>query len=327
MAVGCSVSVLVPAYNSAPTLARAVQSALRQELQQIEVLIIDDGSRDSTNDVAAGLCREDPRVRLITLAQNHGKPYAMNVGAAQANGEWLAVLDADDWYAPDRFSTLLSAAEQHQADLVADNQFVYDAGASRVVRTAFPSAPQGRLLDKAAFVAGSDPYADFDYGMLKPVVRTEFVRAHGLAYRETARLSEDFLYLLEFFAAGGRGWLVTEPMYYWSQAFGTISRRWTETGSGRWRYDYLSAIKANAEVLQTMYRAGDEQLASLLRRRIRAFRQLHSIQRVSRMRAEGASPLRVVGEVLGHPSVWPLIARRGIRRVTRSLPLQSPMRA
>ena len=58
--------------------------------------------------------------------------------------------------------------------LVADNQFLYDDGAAQVVRTAFPEQAGDRPLDKAAFIAGSDPYSDFDFGMLKPVVRSRF---------------------------------------------------------------------------------------------------------------------------------------------------------
>lgn len=326
MAAACSVSVLVPAYNSASTLARAVRSVLQQDLADLEVVIIDDGSSDATGDIARTLCGEDPRVRLITQPRNRGKACAMNLAIGQARGQWLAVLDADDWYAADRLSTMLAVGRAQDVELVADNQFLYDAGAARVVRTAFSGDTGSRILDKAGFIAGSDPYADFDYGMLKPIVRADFVRAHALAYRENARLSEDFLYLLEFFAAGGRAVVLARPTYYWSQAFGTISRQWTETGSGSWRYDYLSAIRANAEVLEAMRGRGDSALAGLLRRRMRAFQQLYWIQRLSRLRAERASAFHIARELMSHPTVWPLVVRRGIRRAVKIRPLQSPMR-
>ena len=207
--------------------------------------------------------------------------------------------------------------------LVADNQFLYDDGAAQVVRTAFPEQVGDRCLDRAAFIAGSDPYSDFDFGMLKPVIRSDFIRATGLAYHENAKLSEDFLYMLEFLAKGGRGWLAARPTYYWCQAFGTISRRWTETGAGHWRYNFLSAAAANAEVLGAMQRAGENELASLLQRRIRAFERLHWMQELNRMRADGAGPARLAGTVLGHPSIWPLVAQRGMRRAARAMTLRS----
>lgn len=323
----CCVSVLVPAYNSEATLPRAVRSALDQDLRDLEVLIIDDGSRDDTNLAARQLAAADPRVRPITLPQNRGKPFAMNTGIAEAGGRWIAVLDADDWYAPDRLSTLIKQAEQRQVHLVADNQFHYDVGAAQVVRTAFPAQDSDQPLDKAAFIAGSDPYSEFNFGMLKPVVRSDFIRSTGLAYHENAKLSEDFLYMLEFLAAGGRGWLVSRPLYYWSQAFGTISRRWTDTGNGQWRYNFLSAATANAEVLRDMQRAGENELAALLKRRTRAFRRLHWMQEISRLRAEGANPTRLARVLLGHPSIWPLVAQRGARRAAKAVSIRSPVRA
>lgn len=327
MTADCCVSVLVPAYNSAATLPRAVQSVLEQDLRDLEILIIDDGSRDNTGEVAAAQAALDPRVRVIALPRNGGKPAAMNTGTAEARGRWIAVLDADDWYAPARLSTLITAAERHRVDLVADNQFIYDDGAGQIVRSALPERRHDGPLDKAAFIAGSDPYSDFDFGMLKPVVRADFIRAAGLGYHENARLSEDFLYMLEFLAAGGRGWLVYQPLYYWRQAFGTISRRWTETGSGRWRYNFLSAAEANAEVMRTMQRAGEFELANLLQRRMRAFHRLHWLQQVNRLRAEGATPTRLARALLGHPSIWPLVASRGIKRAAKAISLHSLVRA
>jgi succinoglycan biosynthesis protein ExoO len=326
MSISCAVSVVIPVYNSATTLPRAVESALQQDLQDLELLIVDDGSTDATNQVAKSYTA-DARVRVMSLVNNRGKAHAMNVAIAEATGEWIAVLDADDWYAPDRLSTLLRAGERNNVQLVADNQLLYDEGVDQVLRTAFPDALGERRLDKQSFAAGCDPYANFDLGMLKPVVRADFVRRTGVAYRENARLSEDFLYLLEFLAAGGEGVVIPRPLYYWRQAFGTVSRRWTGTAGGEWRYDFLSGVRANAEVLTAMRDRGEDALARLLVRRMRAFRQLHQLQEVSRRRATGATPVQLVASILRHPSIWPLVAQRGMRRIARRKESNSPIRA
>ncbi len=113
----------------------------------------------------------------------------------------------------------------------------------------------------------------------------------------------------------------------WSQAFGTISRRWTETGGGRWRYNFSSAIAANTEVMRAMQRAGEHDLAAVLQARIRAFRRLHWVQEISRLRAEGAAPTRLARQILSHPSIWPLVVQRGARRAAKALCARSPMRA
>jgi succinoglycan biosynthesis protein ExoO len=326
-AVPCAVTVIVPAYNSASTLPKAVESALRQDLADIELLIVNDGSRDGTVRVARQLAESDPRVRLISLLENRGKPHAMNVGTDNASGRWTAVLDADDWYASGRLSRLMGIAEREQVDLIADNQFLYDEGAERVVRTAFESERGDGILDKAGFVAGSDPYAEFDYGMLKPLVRTEFIRKHSLRYREQARLSEDFLFLVEFFAAGGTAFLVSEPLYYWRQAFGSLSRQWTRTAGGSWRYNFQSAESATRTLMQSLESRGEPELLTLLQRRMRAFQRLHLMQEINRMRVSGAAPTQLAREILTHPTVWPLVMQRGVRRIKRHLPHLAAQRA
>jgi succinoglycan biosynthesis protein ExoO len=304
------VSVVIPVYNSVSTLRRSVTSVLRQSLGEIEILIVDDGSQDATLTAARELGSTDNRIRVLALPENRGKAHAMNAAIAEACGAWIAVLDADDWYEPNRLEVLITAANSQCVTLAADNQYFHDAGADRIVRTAFPVAQGAQPLTRQVFVAGSDPYADFNYGMLKPIVRTGFLRRSGLSYRENARLSEDFLYLVEFYAAGGNGVLVNQPLYHWTQSFGTISRQWTMTGAGAWRYDFKSALEANANVLHELHGQRDRDLATLLAARARAFRRLHHLSTLNRMRASGSSLPKLLSVAARHPAIWPLLARR-----------------
>jgi succinoglycan biosynthesis protein ExoO len=315
----CLVTIVIPVFNSAITLARAARSALRQTVASLEVLIVDDGSTDPSLAEATRIAETDPRVRVIAVRKNRGKPHAMNRAIEQARGDWIAVLDADDRYADERLATLIAAAERNGVDLVADNQYLHDAGAGQTVGTAFPPRRPDAALTRRKFIAGSDPFAAFNYGMLKPVVRTAFIRRTGLRYRENARLSEDFLYLVEFFAAGGRAWLVARPLYHWTQAFGSLSRQWTDTGAGAWRYDFLSARAAHAEVRNAMAPAAHADLIRLLDRRDAALRQLHWFRDLCRSREGGQGLGLLLRMISQQPSMWPFVLRRvlhaGWRRV------------
>lgn len=91
-------SVIIPAYNSVATLTRAVESVFAQSWPAHEIIVIDDGSSDDTLQLARGF---GERVRVIHQP-NAGVSTARNRGAEAATGDWLAFLDADDWYYPDR---------------------------------------------------------------------------------------------------------------------------------------------------------------------------------------------------------------------------------
>jgi glycosyltransferase involved in cell wall biosynthesis len=103
------VSVVVPAYNRADTLARAVDSALAQTLGDIEVLVVDDGSTDGTRALVEGWA--DPRVRYLAHDANRGVSAARNTGVEAARGEYVAFLDSDDEWLPRKLDRQLSVLE------------------------------------------------------------------------------------------------------------------------------------------------------------------------------------------------------------------------
>ena len=99
------VSAVVPAYNAARTLRAAVESILLQTVGDIEVIVVDDGSEDDTAEVARAIA--DPRVRLISQA-NLGASAARNAGIHSARGRYIAFLDADDLWLPDKLARQLA---------------------------------------------------------------------------------------------------------------------------------------------------------------------------------------------------------------------------
>ncbi len=318
-------SILVPVYNSASTLRRCLASAQAQTLTDIEILVADDASTDDSAAVAETVARTDPRIRVLRQPHNAGKPHAMNVMMAQARGEWVAVLDADDAYAPDRLAHLIAAAERHGVDMAADNLEYIDAGLhaqdggfGTVLRPAFDPARPDEVVGKAEFVSAADSYAEFDYGILKPVIARRFVLAHNLTYHEGSRLAEDFTYLMEYFVAGGRLVVCAAPLYQWTMPFGTISRQWTQTGAGAWRYDYRGAIAANAVFIARMQALGEADVVSMLQRRDRQYRVMVHYIAAQKRAAEGHR-LGALLTVARHPSVWRLLARRVTGRLRRGL--------
>ncbi|WP_254808245.1 glycosyltransferase family 2 protein [Natronosalvus amylolyticus] len=99
------VSVIIPTYNRAETLSRAIDSALEQTVDDLEVVVVDDGSTDETQSVLAGY--DDSRVRPIVHATNRGANVARNTGIEYARGEYIAFLDSDDTWHPEKLERQL----------------------------------------------------------------------------------------------------------------------------------------------------------------------------------------------------------------------------
>lgn len=108
------VSIVTPCYNGEKFIAQTIQSVLAQTYCHWEMLIIDDGSRDSSPQIIHGFAEKDPRIRLIRQ-ENAGSAAARNAGIRLAQGRYLALLDADDLWEPEFLSQQLQFMEQHNA--------------------------------------------------------------------------------------------------------------------------------------------------------------------------------------------------------------------
>src|SRR5882724_3024199 len=115
------VSIIIPAFDAERFIEAALASATGQTLRDIEIIVIDDVSRDATPAIVAAAAGRDPRIRLIRQQRNQGPSAARNAGIAAATGTWIALLDADDRYEPDRLELMIACADRHGADLVSDN--------------------------------------------------------------------------------------------------------------------------------------------------------------------------------------------------------------
>ena len=110
------VSVLVPAFEAEATLPAALAGLLDQSHGDLEILVIDDASRDGTADVAADFARADPRVRLIQQPENRGGYAARNRALGLATGDYLTVHDADDWSHPEKIALQMAHLRRSGAD-------------------------------------------------------------------------------------------------------------------------------------------------------------------------------------------------------------------
>jgi len=137
-----SISVVIPVHNGAGTIGRALDSVLSQTYPPHETIVVDDGSRDDTEVIVSGYGRD---VRYFRQ-ENSGPAMARNRGVELASGNWIAFLDADDWYYPDRLrlhAELIAA--RPDLDFMVGN-FDYRDPDGRLLRHSMDATELGRLL-------------------------------------------------------------------------------------------------------------------------------------------------------------------------------------
>lgn len=140
-------SIVVPVYNVEKYLDRCVQSLLQQDYKNIEIILVDDGARDSSGAMCDTYAEKYPQVRAIHQ-ENGGLGAARNTGVAAAEGGYIAFVDSDDWVKPDMYSKLMAEALAHpEVEMV---KCAYcepnDSGYSR--DTVFPGAVRQQISEK-----------------------------------------------------------------------------------------------------------------------------------------------------------------------------------
>ena len=118
------VSVIIPLYNARDLVKFTVDSILNQTLTNIEVLIIDDCSKDGSLEFCRELYGSDDRVKLIQQPRNTGPGAARNTGIRTAHGEYIVFVDSDDEILPDMLSKMLDIAKKYNADIVHDTKYL-----------------------------------------------------------------------------------------------------------------------------------------------------------------------------------------------------------
>ncbi|MFB5190988.1 glycosyltransferase family 2 protein [Alicyclobacillus fastidiosus] len=188
------VTVLIPAYNRAKYVAKAIESVQRQTIDNFLCIVIDDGSEDETRLVVESYAADDLRIRCLTLPENRGLGQALDAGLREVTTPYFTILDSDDWYAEHTLEVCLQAIEQAPQDvsLVCGNAVVWE------------EQSDGRLTqkDRQPGRAFSDQYDFILYGptLVPRFLRTKTVLSVGGFERDPitdGRMAEDRLLLLK----------------------------------------------------------------------------------------------------------------------------------
>lgn len=216
------VSIIVPVYNAEKTLDRCIGSILLQEYRNIELILINDGSTDTSLSICRHWSEKDSRV-IVIEKQNTGVSESRNIGIAKAAGEYLQFVDSDDWISENSTGTMVRRAEQTQSDLVIARFY-------RVVNGIM--AEKGDIksdivLSKKEFMTiMMKAPANFYYGVMwNKLYRRDIISAHRIRCCTEISWCEDFLFNLDYIRYAETFACLNAPVYYYVKTKNSLVSR------------------------------------------------------------------------------------------------------
>lgn len=193
-----SVCVIVPVYNAEKTLKACVDSVLAQTCSDFELILVDDGSRDSSGWICDAYAEQDARVQVIHQ-KNAGVSAARNAGMDNACGEYLLFVDSDDRIEPEMIETVRSFADAQNCDAVISGLRVFESGVYMRTQNAKHTGCFGSEIWNW-ICEDSEP---FGWAGSK-VLRTDVVKRNRIRFNEKMNSQEDLDFLLSVYAYSER---------------------------------------------------------------------------------------------------------------------------
>lgn len=232
------VSMIVPVYNVQDSVARCLESLCAQTWKNIEIILINDGSRDESYAICESFCQKDPRIVLVDKS-NTGVSDTRNCGLSLAQGDYVQFVDSDDYIEPDFTEHLVTAAEAHHADLVISPYWmVIPANSTRMAAAMenlqenlgiepekkpdeiheYGFLPEG-VYDRDTFALRlMDMPASFFYSVLwNKLYRRDILVRNNLQFTSEVRWAEDMVFNLDYLLYAKVCVSISTPGYHYVQ--------------------------------------------------------------------------------------------------------------
>ncbi len=244
------ISVIIPVYNVESYLRECLDSIVGQSYKKLEIILVDDGSTDSSGDICDEYARNDERIKVIHQS-NHGLPYTRNVGMDEASGDWIAFPDADDWLEQDAFSKLVSAIKGDAADADIIVYGVCREYRKESKRTGL-GVPTGMINDELLDACRVAPFFKLIYhgkiikftiyAAWNKLYRREFLQSAGLRFRPEVKKGEDAVFSADMLNDAQRIYYIDDVLYHHR----IISSSW----DNRYRPDMVEQVRLQHAALE-----------------------------------------------------------------------------
>ena len=209
------VSIIVPIYNAALGLVTCLESIKQQRYKNLEILLVNDGSSDSSLEICRMYARLDPRIQIIDKT-NSGVSDSRNTAIEQAKGKYLQFVDADDYLDENATRLMVEAMEENESDMVICHYCMVTKGEKTSV---FGFLPPQDVLTKEEFARQliKEPASFYYSVMWNKLYRRDLIMKHGIRCSKELSWSEDLLFNLEYIRYAERFSSLRTPVYYYTR--------------------------------------------------------------------------------------------------------------
>lgn len=245
--MSAKISIIVPVYKAEKYLDRCVSSLINQTNQDIEIILVDDGSPDASGAICDSRAKKDSRIKVIHK-KNEGQGIARNAGLDIAEGKYVMFLDSDDYLEESACKRLYEIAESEKADLCCYGYQIEGADGKIINRAKLKgSVYEGKeIADKFVLHFFGDSMEEDDLrgvSACMTLFRRQIIEEHLIRFRsERQFLSEDTIFNLDFCQYVGRAVVVPEYFYHYVQNGDSFSHAY--------RKDRFELTKVLCDVLE-----------------------------------------------------------------------------
>ena len=220
------ISVVVPVYNAEKFISRSIESVLSQSYDCLELLLVNDGSTDSSKKICEGYALSDKRVKVISQ-ENKGPSAARNAGINRSSGEFIFFLDADDFISGNTLELLVNEYNECHADLVMAN-FQKLSIKGDVLKQSVSFHPNNELFEGVVETLSNENIVYYVRNFLKHpsnhlisycwarLYKSSIIKENGILANENMRLFEDYVFNLEYLRYTKEIVFVNENLYTYS---------------------------------------------------------------------------------------------------------------
>lgn len=242
----CDVSIIVPIYNGEKYLIKCLDSLSNQTLRNIEIICVNDGSTDDTGIILDKYSSKDSRIKVISTA-NNGQGFARNIALKEANGEYVAFVDSDDWIELNALELLFSNAKSNNLDLLFFQMVNYMDVSGNLVETDLYNHScfdKNNIIDNVTFNYTDTKEFLFEIPVcpVSKLYKKEFLNSFDLKFPEGMFFEDNVFFYNVYFQCDKAGFL-KKQLYYRRRHQDSVTQTFDEK-----KFDIIKAANGILDV-------------------------------------------------------------------------------